>query len=127
MRLTSREREDSTQTLPNRSSYPSLLTVATADLREDRRACLQPLAKCLGINPETLIIEYEIFSPYAEQYYTSHNCSTRATWAANLKSLARARTQARYCMRAALVWYAAWIAPSSSCDAGQDLLRFKIK
>ena len=61
----------------------------------------------------TVITEYEVLLPYAEQYYMSHNCPNREAWAAALKSF---RTQAGDCIRAVLVRYAAWISSSSSCE-----------
>ena len=61
-------------------------------------------------------MEYEVFIPYAEQYYMSHSCPTREAWAAALKSLTHTRPQAGHCLRAVLVRYAAWISSSSSCE-----------
>ena len=61
-------------------------------------------------------MEYDVFIPYAEQYYMSHSCPTREAWAAALKSLARARPRAGHCLRVVLARYAAWIAYSSRCE-----------
>ena len=92
----------------NKRSAAGHGSAAKADLREDRCACLQRLAQCIDIDPKTLIMEYEVFLPYAEQYYMSHSCPTREAWAAALKSLTRTRTQAGRCLCAVLVQYAAW-------------------
>ena len=100
----------------NKRSEAGHGSAATADLREDRRVCLQRLAQCIDVDPKTLIMEYDVFLPYAEQYYMSHSCPTREAWAAALKSLTRARPQAGHCLRVVLARYAAWISSSSSCE-----------
>ena len=96
----------------NKRSKAGHGSAATADLREDRRVCLQRLAQCIGIDPTTLILEYAGFLPYAEQYYMSHSCPTREAWAAALKSLTHTRPQAGHCLRAVLARYAAWVSAS---------------
>ena len=61
-------------------------------------------------------MEYEVFLPYAEQYYMSHSCPTREAWAAALKSKRASHPQAGQGLRAVLARYAAWISSSSSCE-----------
>ena len=61
-------------------------------------------------------MEYEVFLPYAEQYYMTHCCPTREAWAAALKRLTHTRPQSGRCLRAVLVRYAAWTSSSSSCE-----------
>ncbi len=82
---------------------------------EDQRKCLDRLAQCIGASPEDLRLEFEIFQPFARQYYLSHDTSNFGAWAEAVRRLWR-RSSKPTALQEVLIRYGTWQASSSECE-----------